>query len=184
MKISLSQKFRYWLENFMARGGFSIFISLVILFIVSLIFTGLIRLIIFAINPEADVLTNIFEHLWRVFLELTDPGTLIEEQTFVYKITGTITIFTGLVIFSILIAFITTQVEQTMYNFKKGKSKVIEEGHTLILGWNEQVLDIIRELIIANISEKYSSIVILAQHDKEEMDDYISKNITEANQFL
>jgi hypothetical protein len=61
-----------------------------------------------------------------------------------------------------------------MWEFRKGRSKVIEAGQTLILGWNERVVDIIRELIIANESEKDASIVILAEIDKVEMDDEIT----------
>ncbi len=61
----------------------------------------------------------------------------------------------------------------------KGRSKVVESGQTLILGWNERVIDIIRELIIANESEKKASVVILAEVDKEEMDDGVFTLITD-----
>ena len=54
---------------------------------------------------------------------------------------------------------------------------MIEKGHTLILGWNERIVDVIRELIIANKSEKSASVVILALNNKEEMDDLISNRL-------
>ena len=47
----------------------------------------------------------------------------------------------------------------------------------LILGWNDRVVDILRELIIANESEDYASVVILADEDKEKMDDFLVKRI-------
>ncbi|MBN2444214.1 MAG: hypothetical protein JXJ04_22815 [Spirochaetales bacterium] len=177
MKTTLGQRFRYWLENFMARGGAAIFISLLILFLTGLVLATLIRGIIVALDPDQDIMATFFDHFWRVFLGLTDPGTLgMEEGDFIwYKIVGTITIFIGLIIFSMLIAFITAQVEKTIYNFKKGRSHVIESGHTLILGWNERVFDLVRELIVAHESEKKASIVILAEKDKEEMDDEVAK---------
>ena len=168
MKTTLGQRFRYWLENFMARGGVAIFFSLLILFVVSLVVTTIIRGIFVAINPDEDIVVSFFNHFWRVFLGLTDPGTLaMEEGNFIwYYVAGILTVLIGLIIFSMLIAFITTQVEETIYNFKKGKSQVIETNHTLILGWNERIFDIIKEMIFANESEKNASIVILSDEDK------------------
>jgi hypothetical protein len=75
---------------------------------------------------------------------------------------------------SALIAFITTALDQKISELKRGRSKVIEKGHTLILGWNEQrIIEVIRELIIANESEDDACVVILADEDKEEMDDIL-----------
>ena len=48
-----------------------------------------------------------------------------------------------------------------------------------LLGWNDRVLDIIRELVIANESESDATIVILAEKDKVEMDDIIATGIEE-----
>lgn len=177
MKTTMGKRFRYWLENFMARGGVAIFLSLLILFITVLIVTTVIRMIFVALNPDEDIVADFFRHFWHVFLGLIDPGTLaMEEGDFIwYYIVGTLTILFGLVIFSMLIAFITTQVEAIIYNFRRGKSQVIEEGHTLILGWNERVFDVIKELIVANESESNASIVILSEEDKEDMDDAMTK---------
>ena len=80
---------------------------------------------------------------------------------------------TGVVIFSALIAFLTTALDQTITHLKKGHTQVLESGHTLILGWGVRVLEILRELVEANDSEDDPVVVILADEDKEEMDDYL-----------
>jgi len=49
---------------------------------------------------------------------------------------------------------------------RKGRSRVIERNHTLILGWSPTVFAIIGELIIANENQRRPRIVILADHDK------------------
>ena len=46
-------------------------------------------------------------------------------------------ILVGLVVFAILVGFITDIVQTFMDDLNKGKSKVTDRGHTLILGWNE-----------------------------------------------
>ena len=60
------------------------------------------------------------------------------------SITGTehraiffVMILSGLVVFAILVGFITEAVQEYMLALSSGRSKVVEKGHTLILGWNE-----------------------------------------------
>ena len=60
---------------------------------------------------------------------------------------------------------------------RKGRSRVIEAGHTIILGWSEQVFPIISELVIANANQPKSCIVVLAPVDKVEMEDAIRDKV-------
>jgi hypothetical protein len=70
--------------------------------------------------------------------------------------------------------------DQKLYELKRGRSKVIEHNHTLILGWNEQrIAEILRELVLANESEKDACVVILANKDKEDMDDVLRLRVKE-----
>jgi hypothetical protein len=93
---------------------------------------------------------------------------------------------TGVFIFSSLIAFITTTLQKNIYEFRKGRSRVLEVQHTLILGWNERLIDILRELIRANESERKAIVVVLANVDKEQMDDdiYIQIPDTKTTQII
>jgi hypothetical protein len=50
-----------------------------------------------------------------------------------------------------------------------GKSKVLEQGHSLILGWSDKTLPLCQELCLANESMNGGVIVILAELEKEEM---------------
>ncbi len=173
VKAPMGTKLKYNFENFMAKGGKSVFISLFILFIVSFVVSLGIRALVMVLDPEAKTVVSWLEHLWITFLQITDPGAVAEEtgKNIWFKLSGTITMFLGLIIFSMLVAFITTQLEELLYKLRKGRSTVIESNHSLILGWNDRVNDIIKELILANESEKDAAIVILSEMDKEEMDD-------------
>jgi len=83
----------------------------------------------------------------------------------------------GIVMLSALIAFITTALDRRSTTCGRA-SRVVEEAHTLILGWDEQrVVEIVRELVIANESRKRRAVVILADQDKEYMDDDLSVSI-------
>ena len=185
MATRFRDRIRYHFENFMARGGKAIFLSLLVLFICSFILIVLLKLGAGALDALADGKSKIqnlgnSEFHWDILTQLIDPGTVVGASGLASRLVGLVATIFGVVIFSMLIAFITTQVETSIYNFRKGRSRVLEEDHTLILGWSERVMDIVRELIIANESEKRASVVILGPEDKEVMDEAVHRQITDS----
>ncbi len=174
---SAASVFRYRFDSFMARGGSSIFKALVGTFAALFVAIGAMRMAFQAFAPESalqygelDALGN----LYITFLQLTDPGNMAQDilSSPSYKVFSVLAGLSGVIMLSALVAFITTALDQKISELKRGHSKVIEQGHTLILGWNEQrIVEIIRELILANESEKDACVVILADRDKEDMDD-------------
>lgn len=79
----------------------------------------------------------------------------------------------GVFIISTLIGVLTSGIENKIEELRKGRSRVIETGHTVILGWSPQIFTIVSELQIANQNQRRSCIVILADKDKVEMEDEI-----------
>jgi hypothetical protein len=176
---TLRQRWRYRLDNFLARGSGALFLSLLVAFLGAIAAIGLGRFLLHALAPEA---TSAFSReLWVVFLQLTDPGNMGEdsENPAALKSAAVVAGLTGVVIFSALIAFLTTALDQAIAHLKKGHSQVLESGHTLILGWGPRVVEMLRELVAANASEKDPVVVILADEDKEEMDEYLRAHFTE-----
>jgi len=176
---TLRQRWRYRLDNFLARGSSALFASLLFAFLGAIIAIGLGRYLLHALAPE--VTSAFSRELWVVFLQLTDPGNMGEdsENPAALKSAAVVAGLTGVVIFSALIAFLTTALDQAIAHLKKGHSQVLESGHTLILGWGPRVVEMLRELVEANASEKNSVVVILAEEEKEEMDEYLRANFTE-----
>ena len=60
---------------------------------------------------------------------------------------------------------------------KRGRTEVLEAGHTLILGWSDKMLNMIDQLCLANQSAGGKAIVILAERDKQDMEFDIHKQI-------
>lgn len=179
MRITPRDRWLFKFEKFIARGKVSLFLSLVVAFTAFFLLISVVRILTILIFPDIDIHHSILHNAWVTYLQMTDPGSmnLDSEGGPFLRIFTIISGFSGLIIFSILIAFITTFLERTLYNFRKGRSKILEQGHTLLLGWNDRVIEIIEELIEANESEQYASIVILADRPKDEMEDAIIKNI-------
>ncbi|MDX1515218.1 MAG: hypothetical protein R3288_00180 [Woeseiaceae bacterium] len=186
-KVDLRRsRWRYQFDSFMAKGGGSIFKALTAVFLASFLLIGLLRGLLVAFAPEVAAQhedLGFWGNLYITFLEITDPGNMAQDiySGVGYKVFAVLAGIAGIVMLSALIAFITTALDQKIYELKRGRSKVIEEDHTLILGWNEQrIVEILRELIIANESEKDACVVILADKDKEEMDDVLRLRVKDA----
>lgn len=79
----------------------------------------------------------------------------------------------GIFMVSIFIGIITTSLENKVQSLRKGRSKIIEKGHTVILGWDEHIFTILSELAITNQNHKHACIAILGEKDKVEMEDEI-----------
>lgn len=177
-KASFGSKIRYATDNFMARGGFSVFLAVLTMFLIGFAAMAIIRVVGGLIIPDETAKT-IGDGVWRTFLEIADGGNIGEDSDAPYlsKFVGVLTIFVGMILFSSMVAFITSQFEAKLESLRRGRSSVIENDHSLILGFGDRVLDIIRELIEANESEKDAAVVILADRDKQEMDDYLNERI-------
>lgn len=67
-------------------------------------------------------------------------------------------------------------IAEWMDDLRKGRADVLETGHSLILGWSEKLLPIVDQLCNANASEGGRPIVILAEMEKQAMDEAIGKH--------
>lgn len=173
---TLREKAHYKIDNYLARGSSALFLSLMIAFILAFTIIVLLRLLLFWFSPDPKA--GIFDQLWRVYLQLTAPGNMNQDSgsPHQYKLPAMLAGLTGVVIFSTLIATLTTALNQAIRSLKRGHSRVLEEGHTLIIGWTHRVLEILRELVEANESEDDPVVVILSNEDKEKMDEYLRAN--------
>ena len=176
-RAPLRQRLRYRFDTFMARGGSSIFISLVLVFLALLLVFSIARGVLLFSAPDAQLERGpgFLHNTYVTFLQMTDPGNMNQdvESSPMFKVSAIFAGLSGVVMLSTLVAFITTAMDQKISQLKKGHSKVIESNHTLILGWNERVVEILRELVLANESEDDPVVVILANEDKEVMDEHL-----------
>jgi hypothetical protein len=174
----LSSRIRYRIDNFMSKGSTSIFFALLSLFLCGFFLMVIVRTIANFILPD-QTLSSWLEIPWRVYVAVME-GSAAEtdgDSNWLAKMTSIIGVLVGLILFSSMVAFITSVFESKLEELKRGRSIVLEKDHTLILGFGDRILEIVRELIEANESEKDASIVILAENDKEEMDNIIRDNI-------
>jgi voltage-gated potassium channel Kch len=177
-RASWRDRTRYAFDNFFARGTIALVIGLfAISALVILAVAAVVRVMDLAAGeggPNWDFPTAV----WNALLRTLDPGTMGGDQgAFGFLLAMLFTTFAGLFIVSALIGIINTGIEGKLSDLRKGRSRVIEAGHTVILGWSQQVFTVIEELSIANANQRAGRVVILADRDKVEMEDEIRARV-------
>ncbi len=176
---TFKQKFQYWFDNYMSRGTIALIgglgvLSLVIIFIAA----AIIR--IGAIAMDGESAPSFGEAAWMSLMRTLDAGTMGGDTGPGFRIVMLLVTVGGIFIVSTLIGILSNGLEERIENLRKGRSLVLENEHTLILGWTPQIFTVISELVAANESRKSGAvIVILADQDKVEMEDAISERISD-----
>jgi ion channel POLLUX/CASTOR len=174
------ERVSYFFDNFMSRGTAALIgglglLSLVVVFIAGAILSlgGL------SLAPEGSQQPlSFFEAVWESLMRTFDAGTMGGDTGWGYRLVMLFVTIGGIFVVSTLIGVLTAGVEGKLEQLRKGDSRVLENNHTLILGWSAQIFTILSELMEANENQRNARIVILADRDKAEMDDEIRQRIT------
>lgn len=172
------QRARYWFDNTMSRGTPALVGWLGLATLTVVIVGGLLLWLVDPVtadNTERGFLGSV----WQSVLHALDPGTVGGDDTRHWWFTaiGFAITIAGILIVTALIGVLTTGLDAKLTELRKGRSAVIEHGHTVILGWSDQVFTIIPELVEANANQRRACVAILADRDKVEMDDAIRARI-------
>ena len=166
-------RLRYRFDLALSRGpsvviGWLGLLTLAIIVVTALVLT-LFRLT--GVNGEDGKDLGVVEAIWQSMLRVVDAGTFAGDVGWVTRIVGLMITVAGIFLAGSLIGLIANAVDQRIEELRKGRSHVIEHDHTVILGWSTRVTAIVSELVIANESRKHATVVVLAGHDKTEMEE-------------
>ena len=175
-RIPLGARLRYAFDKSMSAGpialiGWLALMSLVIIIIAS----GL--MVLFHVAPEGEPPVDFFEAMWGALMRSMDAGTVAGDTGWGFRVIGLLVTVAGIFIFSTLIGVLSSGIEGKLEELRKGRSRVLETNHTVILNWSPSVFDVISELVVANKSRRKPRIVVMADKDKVEMEDEIADKI-------
>lgn len=178
-KPTFKQRFQYWFDNYMSRGTIALIGGLAVLSLV-VIFIAAAIIRIGAIAMDGESAPTFGEAAWMSLMRTLDAGTMGGDTGPGFRIVMLLVTIGGIFIVSTLIGILSNGLEERIENLRKGRSLVLENDHTLILGFTPQIFTIISELVAANESRKSGAvIVVLADQDKVEMEDAIKERISE-----
>ncbi len=176
-KAQLNERLRYWSDNLFAKGPGAMIAALGIVSLFIIVISALV-LVFGNISPEGEPAVSFWEGAWLALMRTLDAGTMGGDEGWGFRIVMfLIPTLGGVFIISTLIGILSSGIEGKLDDLRKGRSRVIEEGHILILGWSEQIYTIVSELVAANENQSKSCIVILADRDPVEMHDDIYSRI-------
>ena len=173
--ITWRDRLRYRFENTLSKGPTAMIAWLAIASgaMVTLVAILLAAFGIHAGSDPDSPSIGFIEGGWISLMRTLDAGNLAGDEGWPLRILMLLVTIFGIFVVSILIGTITSGLEARLDEMRKGRSRVLETNHTLILGFSNKVFSIIGELLIANANQKNPAIVILADRDKVEMDDAI-----------
>src|SRR5215217_6992511 len=154
-RITLADRLRYWFDNTISRGTVAL-IGWLFALVAALVLTSSLFVYATGIAP-GNVGGD--EGSWPFLLSML-----------------TVTV-AGILVFSALIGVISAGIDNKLDELRKGRSFVVERGHTIILGWSPEIFSVIAELVVANESGERECIAVLAEKDKVEMEDEIRERV-------
>ena len=117
------------------------------------------------------------EAFWMSLMRTLDPGTMGGDQGWGFRLMMFFVTLGGIFIISALISVISNGLQGRIEALSQGRSRVIENGHTVILGWNDQVFTIVEELCRANSNQANGCIVILGDENKNLMEQQVRERV-------
>ncbi len=178
MNVTMRQRLRYFFDKTLSKGTKALVMWLAIFTFFLILFFALIYLAM-GIRFENSGRLDFWEAFWQSFVRALDPGTVAGDTIWALRIVGVFVTVSGIFILSSLIGILSAGLDTKLEELRKGRSLVITENHTLIIGWSAKIIHIIQQLIVANENQKKASIVILSEKDKTEMEDLIKDKISD-----
>ncbi len=169
-KPSWRERLSYAFEETLSRGPGALigWLALATMFLIAL---GTVAVLLLHGIPDNS---NLFAVFWNIMSQALTPNPVDAGNPLQYLIVMFVVTIGSLFMVSILIGILSNEIEGRVDALRRGRSRVLESDHTVILGWSPQVFTIISELVIANENRKQgAAIAILAENDKVEMEEEI-----------
>jgi voltage-gated potassium channel Kch len=173
-RAGLVERLTYRFDQVMERGTIALIAGLLVLSVV--IIVGVAVVLVFTGDTEGNDFPQL---LWMAMVRTLDAGTMGGDQgsnTFKF---GMLAVTLG-GIFSVaaLIGILSNGLQARLGDLRKGRSRVLERDHVLVLGWSQQIFAVIAELIEAGSGRRRTTIVVLADRDRVEMETAIHERVS------
>ena len=172
------ERFRYWFDNRMAKGSLG-FIRILIIasVLLAVLIAGIIILCGFHGDSEVG---SVFWDSISTVINAWMPS--YEDGSIGYILLMAVTAIAGVLFTSVLIGIITSAIEEKIIDLKKGNSKVLEAGHTVVLGFVPGEYTLLQQLVKAAADED-TCVVVADDLDREEMETLIRDNVEHPSSF-
>ena len=169
---------RYRFDNTISRGTLPV-IGYLALLTFALVFGAALILTITDTVVTGAGSSGFAEDFWQSLLRILDPGTFGGDNGWFLRVVMLIVTLFGISIAAVLIGLIASGIEQRIEMLRRGRSAVLESGHTLILGFSPRIYTVVSEICVANENQRKPSIVVLATMEKQEIEEDLASRVTD-----
>jgi len=172
-KIGIWARLRYNFDNSIAKAGTFVLYVLLLMMVIALIMVGVKAALLAtpALTQASDPANpSFFDLFWASFTKILSLGG---EPTWADRIIAVLYWVTTTALTASVIGYVVGAIQRTFARLRKGRSPIVDDNHTLILGWSSRIFPILQELAIANENVRKPVVVIFAPHDREFMEDEI-----------
>lgn len=145
-----------------------------------LVVTGIV--VVFQLYPTRlpDGFTSLEpdEILWGSLVRVLSAGSFREDEGWGFRVAMLVVTIAGLIVVASLIGIVSSAFDRRLLELRKGRSRVLETGHTVIVGWSSKVVPIVAELQLAQRDSRRAPIVIVSPRDKVEVEDELRARVS------
>ncbi|KAL3341642.1 hypothetical protein AABB24_025924 [Solanum stoloniferum] len=166
-ELSLNKQLAYRVDVFLS---FHPYAKPLTLLVATLLLICLGGLALFGVTDD-----SIADCLWLSWTYVADSGNHTNSEGIGPRLVSVSVSFGGMLIFAMMLGLVSDAISEKFDSLRKGRSEVVEQNHTLILGWSDKLGSLLNQLAIANESLGGGTVVVMAERDKEEMELDIAK---------
>lgn len=168
----LKKKLQYRFDNRMAKGPGSMVMMLATATFAVLV---VVIFVIWKLDPSEDGIVCTCWDTLSTIINAWMPYS--DEGGFGYLIPTAVAALFGLLFTSVLIGIITTAIEEKINSLKKGNSIVVEENHTVFLGFESGSYELIEQLIEGAGGKRFC-LVVAGNVEKDEAEEEIRSSVS------
>ena len=167
---TFAERLAYRIDNFFSTKAYAP-AALLLVITIFLVVAGGVSL--WLTDDDDSALAS---RMWMAWRFVTDGGDYDEEVA--PRVVGVVLVLSGMLFFALLVGLIGESIQSRLDDLKQGRNRVIETGHTLVLGWSDKLVPLAQEIAKANASEGGGVIVVLDNtHEKEWMDETVAEEL-------
>ncbi|KAJ6758045.1 ION CHANNEL CASTOR-RELATED [Salix koriyanagi] len=165
--VLLNKQFAYRVDVFLSVRPYAKPLALLVATVLVICLGGLAM---FSVTND-----SLADCLWLSWTFVADSGNHANSEGIGPRLVSVSISFGGMLIFAMMLGLVSDAISEKFDSLRKGRSKVVEQNHTLILGWSDKLGSLLNQLAIANESLGGGIVVVMAERDKEEMEMDIAK---------
>ncbi|VAH97015.1 unnamed protein product [Triticum turgidum subsp. durum] len=165
--VAFNKRLAYRVDIFLSLHPYA---KPLVLLVGTMLLIGLGGLALYGVTDD-----SLSDCLWLSWTFVADAGNHANAVGVGPKLVSVSISIGGMLVFAMMLGLVTDSISEKFDSLRKGRSEVIEQSHTLILGWSDKLGSLLNQICIANESLGGGTIVVMAERDKEEMEADIAK---------